>query len=91
MQERNLWRSSDLEGDLRMQNPYWINYRNLRNNNKKRYMLSFSAGYDILDWMNLSARVRIDNADNIFTQKLYASSIANLTEGEWSLYGSAHL
>lgn len=73
--------SSDLEGDLRMQNPYWINYRNLRNNNKKRYMLSFSAGYDILDWMNLSARVRIDNADNIFTQKLYASSIATLTEG----------
>lgn len=40
--------SSDLEGDLRMQNPYWINYRNLRNNSKKRYMLSFSAGYDIL-------------------------------------------
>lgn len=23
----------DLAGDLRMQNPYWINYRNLRNNN----------------------------------------------------------
>jgi len=33
--------STDMEGgDLRMQNPYWINYRNLRNTDKKRYMLS---------------------------------------------------
>lgn len=73
--------SADLEGDLRMQNPYWINYRNLRNNGKKRYMMSFSAGYDILDWLNVAGRVRIDNADNLFTQKLYASSNATLTEG----------
>lgn len=40
--------SDDLEGgDLRMQNPYWIAHRNLRNTDKKRYMLSFSASYDI--------------------------------------------
>ena len=33
--------SADMEGgDLRMQNPYWINYRNLRENNKDRYMLT---------------------------------------------------
>ena len=38
--------STDMEGgDLRMQNPYWINYRNLRNTDKKRYMLSFSASH----------------------------------------------
>ena len=38
--------SDDLEGgDLRMQNPYWIAHRNLRNTDKKRYMLSFSASY----------------------------------------------
>ena len=37
----------DLAGDLRMQNPYWINYRNLRNNNKRRYMLSLNVSYDI--------------------------------------------
>ena len=73
--------SADLEGDLRMQNPYWINYRNLRNNDKKRYMLSFSASWDILDWLNLSGRVRVDNASNLFTQKLYATSNSTLTEG----------
>ena len=73
--------SADLEGDLRMQNPYWINYRNLRNNDKKRYMLSLTAAYDILDWLNVSGRVRIDNANNLFTQKLYASSNSTITEG----------
>lgn len=72
---------ADLVGDLRMQNPYWINYRNLRNNDKKRYMLSFSAGYDILDWLNISGRVRIDNANSLYTQKLYASSESTITEG----------
>ncbi len=49
------------EGDLRMQNPYWIAYRNLRTNNKKRYMLSASLSYDITDWLNVSGRVRVDN------------------------------
>ncbi len=37
--------------DLRMQNPYWINYRNLRENRKDRYMLQRTASYDILDWL----------------------------------------
>ena len=60
--------NEDLVGDLRMQNPYWINYRNLRNNDKKRYMLSISANYDILDFLSVSGRVRIDNANNLFTQ-----------------------
>ena len=71
----------DLVGDLRMQNPYWINYRNLRNNDKKRYMLTLSARYDILDWLNVSGRVRIDNSSNLYTQKLYASSESTITEG----------
>ena len=74
--------SSDLEGgDLRMQNPYWIAYRNLRNADKKRYLLSFSASYDILPWLNVAGRVRIDNANSLYTQKLYASSNTTITDG----------
>ena len=74
--------SSDLEGgDLRMQNPYWIAYRNLRNTDKKRYLLSFSASYDILPWLNVAGRVRIDNANSLYTQKLYASSNTTITDG----------
>ena len=74
--------SSDLEGgDLRMQNPYWIAYRNLRNTDKKRYLLSFSASYDILPWLNVAGRFRIDNANSLYTQKLYASSNTTITDG----------
>ena len=74
--------SADMEGgDLRMQNPYWIAYRNLRNTDKKRYMLSFSASYDILPWLNVTGRVRIDNANTLYTQKLYASSNTTITDG----------
>lgn len=71
----------DLAGDLRMQNPYWINYRNLRNNNKRRYMLSLNVNYDILDWLNIAGRVRIDNANNLYTQKYYATTEATISEG----------
>ncbi|MCM1501172.1 MAG: SusC/RagA family TonB-linked outer membrane protein [Bacteroidales bacterium] len=73
--------SDDLAGDLRMQNPYWIAHRNLRNNSKKRYMLTLNAGYDILDWLNITGRVRIDNANNLYTQKLYATTEATISEG----------
>lgn len=71
----------DLAGDLRMQNPYWINYRNLRNNNKRRYMLSLNVSYDILDGLNIAGRVRIDNANNLYTQKYYATTEATISEG----------
>lgn len=69
------------EGDLRMQNPYWIAYRNLRNSYKKRYMLSGHLSYDVLDWLNIAGRVRVDNSNGQFEQKLYASSNPTITEG----------
>ena len=68
------------EGDLRMQNPYWIAYRNLRLNQKKRYMLSAQLSYDITDWLNIAGRMRIDNSHTKYEQKLYASSNATITE-----------
>lgn len=68
------------EGDLRMQNPYWIAYRNLRINNKKRYMLSAQLSYDITDWLNVLGRVRVDNSHTKYEQKLYASSNTTITE-----------
>ena len=73
--------SDALAGDLRMQNPYWIAYRNLRNNDKHRYMLNLTASYDILDWLNVSGRVKVDNASNIYTQKLYATTEPTISEG----------
>ncbi len=63
-----------------MQNPYWIAYRNLRLNQKKRYMLSAQLSYDITDWLNISGRVRVDNTHTKYEQKLYASSNLTITE-----------
>lgn len=73
---------------MTMQNPYWVNYRNLRENKKDRYMLSASLNYDILDWLSVSGRVRLDNSNNDYTEKFYASTNTQLTEGSKNgLYG----
>lgn len=61
------------------QNPYWTAYRNLRENSKDRYMLSAGLNYEILDWLSVAGRVRIDNSNNDYTKKLYATSNSTLT------------
>ena len=56
------------------QNPYWINYRNRRTNKKYRYMMNVGLTYKLTDWMNVSGRIRIDNATNTFEKKYFAST-----------------
>lgn len=73
-------------GSFRLQNPYWINYRNLRENEKDRYMLSAALSYDILSWLNVSGRVRVDNSTNTYKQKYYASTEPVIAEGSQNGY-----
>lgn len=76
------------EGSYVMQNPYWINHRNLRANSKDRYMLNAGLSYEILDWLSVSGRIRVDNSSNDYTEKLYATTNTLLTEGSPNgLYG----
>ena len=76
------------DAGMTMQNPYWINYRNLRENKKDRYMLNASLSYDILDWLNIAGRVRVDNSITKYTEKFYASTLPQLTESSKNgLYG----
>ena len=76
------------DAGMTMQNPYWINYRNLRENNKDRYMLNAALSYDVLDWLNVSGRLRIDNSNNDYTEKFYASTFTQLTKKKKNgLYG----
>lgn len=73
---------------ITMQNPYWINYRNLRENRKDRFIAGASLSYEILDWLSLSGRVRLDHSGNRYTEKFYASTNTQLTEGsDRGLYG----
>ncbi len=71
-------------------NPYWSNYRNIRENDKDRYMLNASLNYEILDWLNVSGRVRMDNTVSEYAESKYATTHATLIEGSPNgLYGIA--
>ncbi len=63
-------------GDFSMavQNPYWVAYRNLRPEVKDRYMLYASLKYEITDYLNVSARGRLDNTYTENEDKRYAST-----------------
>ena len=72
------------------QNPYWINYRNLRENHKQRYMLNAGLTYQILDWLSVQGRARTDNSVNTYTQKYYATTNMTLAGGsDNGLYGTS--
>ena len=59
---------------LGMENPYWtINRENL-GNNKQRYMYTGSLRYKILDWLNMTGRIRVDNSEDLYQRKISASS-----------------
>ena len=67
------------EGTYGVQNPYWTAYRNIAQNNKDRYIFTADAKYNILKWLNVSARFRMDKAHTYFNRNLYAS-----TNEKWS-------
>lgn len=62
------------EQGLGMQNPYWIVNRENFHNDNQRYMFTGSLKYDILDWMHVTGRIRVDNNENQYTRKISASS-----------------
>lgn len=70
---------NDLTSELVGQNPYWINYRNPRTNRKYRYMMNAGLTYKITDWLNVAARIRIDNSNNRYEEKYYATTNMTLT------------
>lgn len=72
------------------QNPYWIAHRNIRENNKERYMMNTSLSVDITKWLNVAGRIRLDNSVNDYEEKLYASTNKTIAEGsDNGLYGMA--
>lgn len=64
---------------IAMQNPYWITNRNFNTNDKDRYMLGAALKYKVLDWLDVSARVRVDNTANLNEIKNYASTLSLLS------------
>ena len=56
------------------ENPYWNVYRQLFFEKRKRNMYSASLTYDMLPWLNLSGRVRVDNTQGEAEMRANASS-----------------
>ncbi len=80
--ERNISEQYWPVGDagITMQNPYWINYRNLRNNVKYRYKFGAGLNWKIADWITLSGRINYDGSSNTYKERFYASTNQQLTE-----------
>lgn len=80
------WQWSD-EG-LTLQNPYWTAHRNVFTNDRRRHMINASLKYDILDWINVVGRVKVDNTSATEEKKLYASTMTLLAgeNGSYSRY-----
>jgi len=56
------------------QNPYWTAYRNLAPNDKDRFMFNAGLTYNILDWLSVAGRIRLDKTFITSERKIYASS-----------------
>lgn len=72
---------------LSMQNPYWIANRMNRTNKKGRYMVNASLKYKIFDWMDVTGRLRWDDASTKQEDKRYASTINLFSHSEYGFYG----
>lgn len=72
---------------LKMQNPYWAANRMNRTNDRNRYMVSASLKYEILDWLNVTGRLRWDDAATKQEDKRYASTLKLFAPSDYGFYG----
>ena len=72
---------------LKMQNPYWVANRMNRTNDRNRYMVSASLKYEILDWLNVTGRLRCDDAATKQEDKRYASTLKLFAPSDYGFYG----
>ena len=70
-----------------MQNPYWTQKRMSREARKQRYMFNASLKYDILPWLYVIGRVRVDNSNIVYEEKYHATTIETLAGNNKGTYG----
>lgn len=56
------------------QNPYWIQHRNQNDLFRERSIFSFSAKYNLTDWLNVQGRLNYDRVQDIYEQRLSATT-----------------
>lgn len=61
-----------------LQNPYWILNRNANTDKRNRLISSLSLKYDLRPWLNLKVRGSVDRTEDVFEQKIFASTQSTL-------------
>lgn len=91
---RNIWTQNWVygKGDYTLQNPYWQAYRNLRETNRERYVLSLAASYELMKWKDgetwtIATRGNYDKINFVDTDKRFASTEAVLDVSSNGYYG----
>lgn len=74
------------QGEYTMQNPYWVAYRNIRTNKRKRFIVSLGLSYTIKEWspsekLDIGMRYRVDRTDNEYQDKRFVGTVATLMDG----------
>lgn len=64
-----------------MQNPYWITHRNFNTYKDERIVLGANLKYTFNDWLNVTARYRVDKNTKLNERKNYASTYNFLASG----------
>lgn len=67
---------------MQMQNPYFIMNDMMTPSKRKRYMFAASLKYDILSWLNVAGRVRVDNATTESESRYHATGTGILYAGD---------
>ncbi|MBN9383819.1 MAG: SusC/RagA family TonB-linked outer membrane protein [Chitinophagaceae bacterium] len=70
------------------QNPWWIVNRNVNALNRNRILLNASVKYEFTSWLNIQARGSIDRINDIYTQKLYATTSQYVSKSNGNYYYS---
>ena len=80
------WDQKYGQENLALQNPYWTQKRMDRTIRKQRYMFNGSLKYDILPWLYVIGRVRVDNTNWVNEQKFNASTVITLAGSQMGMY-----
>lgn len=71
---------------LSSQNPYWMLYRMVRTNARERYMAAGSLKAKVTDWLDITGRVRYDNAQVKAEDKRHASTANIFAHSPYGYY-----
>ncbi len=65
------------------QNPYWILNRNANDDTRNRIIASTTLKYNILPWINVQGRVSVDRISDLYTHKIYATTVITPENGRY--------